>query len=375
MRTLRAAVWAALCTYPLAALAQTAVHFEAGGARVTYGDTVRVTAGTLSAAASSLTPNASWSGLLAGSSTQGSDWTTFAAAQGSLFTRPRGSLRGEFHGAGSFSAYGSGAGSANALAGARAHFTRGSAGAWLGAAAGGVKDPIGWRSITSGEIGGWAQLGLTVAQLVAVPVRIAGGLRHTDVEATVRFANDRADLLAAAGVRTAVSGYDESPDPWASVNATAWLLRTVGITAGIGSYPSDPGQDLPAARYVALGVRVAPRSARRPTAVLSADVLSASAPAVAPALTVVDGPGGRRTIRFRAASVAQRVEIMGDFTDWTPVRMNPAQSPGGWTIELPLSSGVHQVNIRLDGGEWTVPAGLTAVRDEFGGSVGILLVP
>lgn len=369
------AVCAALCTYPAVALSQNAVHFEAGGARVTYGDTVRVTAGTLSAAASSLTANTSFSGLLAGSSTDGSGWTTFAAAQGSLFTRARGSLRGEFHGAGSFSAYGSGAGSANALAGARAHFTRGRAGGWLGAAAGGVKDPIGWRSITTGEIGGWAQLGLTVAQLVAMPVRIAGGLRHTDFEATARFANDRVDLLAAAGMRTGVAGYDESPDPWASVNATAWLLRTVGITAGIGSYPSDPGQDLPAARYVTLGVRMAPRSARGSTTVLSADVLTASTPTVQPALTVVDGPGGRRTIRFRAASVAQRVEIMGDFTDWMPVPMNPTQSPGGWTISLPISSGVHQVNVRLDGGEWAVPAGLTAVRDEFGGSVGLLLVP
>jgi hypothetical protein len=42
---------------------------------------------------------------------------------------------------------------------------------------------------------------------------------------------------------------------------------------------------------------------------------------------------------------------------------------------VPVTSGVHQVNVRIDGGEWIVPAGLTAVRDEFGGSVGILLVP
>ena len=76
----------------------------------------------------------------------------FAAAQGSLFTPARGPLRGEFHGSGSLSTYGSGAGSAQALAGARAHITRGSAGAWLGATAGSVKDPIGWRGTTAGEI-------------------------------------------------------------------------------------------------------------------------------------------------------------------------------------------------------------------------------
>lgn len=366
---------AALCTCPSAALAQSAVHFEAGGARVRYGDTLDVTAGTLSAAASSLTRTTSLSGLLAGSSTEGSSWTMFAAAQGSLFTPARGSWRGEFHGGGSFSTFGSGAGSAQALAGARAHFTRGAAGVWLGATAGNVKDPIGWRSTTAGEIGGWTQLGLTVAQLVVMPVRIAGDVRHTDVEATARFANDRADVLAAAGMRTGIAGYDESPDPWASVNVTAWMRPTIGITAGLGSYPSDPGQDLPAARYVTLGVRIAPGSARRPATVLSADVLSASPSTAPPALTVVEGSSGRRTIRFRSAYAARSVEIMGDFTDWTPVRMDPTQSPGGWTISLPIGSGVHQVNVRLDGGEWTVPAGLTTVKDEFGGSVGILLVP
>ncbi|MGI8618545.1 MAG: glycogen-binding domain-containing protein [Gemmatimonadaceae bacterium] len=355
--------------------AQTAVHFEAGGARVRYGDTINITAGTLSAAASSLTTNASLSGLIAGSTTQESSWTMFAAAQGSVFTPARGLFRGEIHGNGSITTYGAGSGSGQLLGGARAHFTRGNTGAWLGASVGSVKDPIGWRYTNAGEIGGWMQLEQTVAQVVVMPVRIAGGLRHTDVEGTVRFEGARMELVGVAGMRTAIAGYDDSPDPWASVNATAWVLRAVGITAGIGSYPSDLGQDLPAARYATLGVRVSPRSVRRSPTVLSADVLRAEAPITPPALTVADGREGRRTIRFRAGSMAQRVEIMGDFTDWSPVRMNPTQSPGGWTISLPVSSGVHQVNVRLDGGAWVVPEGLTTVRDEFGGSVGILLVP
>jgi hypothetical protein len=32
------------------------------------------------------------------------------------------------------------------------------------------------------------------------------------------------------------------------------------------------------------------------------------------------------------------------------------------------------MNIRLDGGPWTVPPGLLAMLDEFGGSVGLLVV-
>lgn len=375
LHTLRVTLCAALCACPSVIAAQTAVHFEAGGARVRYGDTVSVSAGTLSAAASALTPNTILSGLIAGSRVEQSSWTMFGAAQGSVFTPPRGLARGELHGSGSFSTYGEGQGSGQLLGGARLHLARRNVGAWLGASAGGVKDPVGWRSTNAAEIGGWMQLGQTVAQAVVMPVRIAGGVRHTDVEGIVRLANSRVELVGLAGVRTAVAGYDESPDPWASVNATVWVLRTVGITAGIGSYPDDLGQDLPAASYVTLGVRVTPRTTRRSPTVLSADVLNAPSREAPPALTVVDGPAGRRTIRFRSASIARRVEIMGDFTDWTPVQMSPTQSPGGWTISLPLSSGVHQVNIRLDDGAWMVPNGLTTVRDEFGGTVGILLVP
>jgi hypothetical protein len=32
------------------------------------------------------------------------------------------------------------------------------------------------------------------------------------------------------------------------------------------------------------------------------------------------------------------------------------------------------MNVRLDGGNWLVPAGLLTVLDEFGGTVGLLVV-
>lgn len=359
---------------PAVGHAQTWVYLEAGGARVRYGDTVNVTAGTVSASANALTPNASLSGLIAASTTQQSSWTMFGSAQGSVLTPARGAFRGELHGGGSLTTYGEGAGSGQLLGGARLHFARRAAGAWVGAGAGSVKDPIGWRSTSVAEIGGWLQLPRTVAQAVVLPVRIAGGVRYTDAEATVRFDNSRVELTAVAGLRSAIAGYDESATAWASVNATSWISSALGITAGVGSYPADPGQDLPAARYVSLGVRYSPRSVRRPPTVLSADVLGAIARNAPPAMTVTSGPAGRRTISYRLPG-ARLVEIMGDFTDWTPLQMGPSQPSGSWAISLPVTSGVHQVNVRIDGGEWTVPEGLTAIRDEFGGSVGILLVP
>lgn len=363
----------ALFACPAVGHAQTWGYLEAGGARVQYGDTLGVTAGTVSASANALTPSTSFAGLVAASTTQ-SSWTMLGSAQGSVLSRAIGALRGELHGSGSVTAYGEGSGTGQLAGGARLHFTSRAAGAWIGAAAGRVRDPFGWRSSSAGEIGAWLQLSQAVAQAVVLPVRIAGGVRYTDVEGTVRFDNPRAELAGVIGARSAIAGYDESSSAWASVNATAWVSRAIGITAGVGSYPSDPGQDLPAATYLSLGVRYSPRSARRASTVLSPDVLGALPRDAPAAMLVRDDGSGRRTISYHAPA-ARRVEIMGDFTDWTPMPMRPSQRSGTWIISLPVTGGVHQVNVRVDGGEWAVPHGLTAVRDEFGGSVGILLVP
>lgn len=375
LRTLKALACVALCACPALGHAQTWGYLEAGGARVRYDDTMSVTPGTLSAAANALTPSTSFSGLVAASTTRQSSWTVFGSAQGSVLTPALGALRGELHGSGSVTAYSGGsAGTGQLLGGARLHLARGVAGVWIGAAAGSVRDPFGWRSSNSGEFGAWLQLSRAVVQAVVLPVRIAGGVRYTDVEGTLRFDNSRVELTGVAGARSAIAGYSENRSAWASVNAIAWISPAIGITAGAGSYPTDPGQDLPAATYLSLGVRYSPWSVRRASTVLSPDVLSAVARDAPPAMTVSDGASGRRTISYRAAA-ARSVEIMGDFTDWTPVPMILSRPPGTWSVSLPVTSGVHQVNVRIDGGEWSVPAGLTAVRDEFGGSVGILLVP
>lgn len=362
------------CVWSPPVPAQTAFHVEAGGAQVRYGDTARVNAGTLSAAATALTPNTSFSALAAASTTQQSSWTMFGAAQGSVFTPGLRAVRGELRASGSATTYGSGTGSAQLLGGARLHVARSTLGAWLGLGAGSVTDPIGWRAIRLGEAGAWIQMGSAVVQAVVMPVRIAGDVSYTDAEGTVRFGNARVELGAVAGVRSAVRGFDEGPNAWASFNAIAWVLRTIGITAGAGNYPADPGQSLPAAKYVTLGVRIAPKRIVPSATALPADVLGVTGRVDPPAMTVADGTAGNRIITVRVPS-AQRVELMGDFTDWTPVQMSPTQPSGSWSVSLPLTSGVHQVNIRANGGAWSVPQGLTAVTDEFGGSVGILVVP
>jgi 1,4-alpha-glucan branching enzyme len=71
---------------------------------------------------------------------------------------------------------------------------------------------------------------------------------------------------------------------------------------------------------------------------------------------------------------ATRVEIRGDLTNWLPLELAPAAN-GWWSARIVTAPGAYQVSIRLDDGDWTVPPGLIAVTDEFGGVVGVLVAP
>jgi hypothetical protein len=70
---------------------------------------------------------------------------------------------------------------------------------------------------------------------------------------------------------------------------------------------------------------------------------------------------------------ARLVEVMGDFTDWEPVQLKLMGD--AWRFETPLRSGVRRLNVRVDGGPWSVPVGATLEHDDFGTAVGTIPVP
>jgi 1,4-alpha-glucan branching enzyme len=78
------------------------------------------------------------------------------------------------------------------------------------------------------------------------------------------------------------------------------------------------------------------------------------------------------TLRVKAPR-AGTVEVSGDFTNWVPSQLTAIGSDW-WSISLPLRPGKYQMNLRINGGSWVVPPGLLSMVDEFGGSVGLLIV-
>jgi hypothetical protein len=152
-----------------------------------------------------------------------------------------------------------------------------------------------------------------------------------------------------------------------------WLGEHLAVTASGGAYPADYAQGLPSGTFGSVGFRFATgRLARARRVNEPLDLLLPPPGPGAPSLTFEAGGDG--TARLTIANLpAASVELMGDFTGWQTVVLSRS-GEGRWTATLAIPSGIHRVNLRVDGGQWVVPPGLPSSTDEFGGAAGILIV-
>lgn len=133
-----------------------------------------------------------------------------------------------------------------------------------------------------------------------------------------------------------------------------------------GFLPAGDAVFLPNRHYLTLGLELVNRRLAAP-----ADAGADRSPAGRLAIARLQGTAAVLTLRRPGAA---SVEVMGDFTDWRPVAMAPALGDV-WSLTIAIPAGVHQINLRVDGGPWTVPPGLPRADDEFGGEVGVLVAP
>ncbi len=166
---------------------------------------------------------------------------------------------------------------------------------------------------------------------------------------------------ATAGVRGALKG--STGGAWAEVDATAWMFPRTAIVMSGGRTLEDPVRGIPRTTFVSVALRVTAQPhqtiARRPEPV-GARVL------------VHRLDEARRRIEIRGVS-GSRVEVMGDFTDWTPVALELAGDV--WSFERTIAPGLHRIALRVDGGEWSAPVNLPRATDDLGGVVGLITVP
>lgn len=370
--------------------AQSSATLDVSSSRLRYsGDTATSGAFTIAPALHGVLPNASVDASAGLSQFAGGGWTTQGLLAGSAYT-PWPWVVGELAGTTGGSVHADGNRTAQSLASARLHLLRAGIGAWVGGSLGQTWDSLGWHGVRGSEAAIWAQRDRLTTTLSVAPTRVADSIRFTDVQLALHAVVDRADIVATIGRRGGDAGaLGGGTQGWLNASAALWIGSSVAITISGGRYPSDPLQGYRPATYGEIGLRFGVRdltSARASTATPD------RAPAVTRArpVTVLDraeeetsrevsrfelrgGSGDERTIRVRAPA-ARRVEIIGDFTSWQPAALSPAGN-GWWTVTLPIAAGTYEANIRVDGGAWLVPPGTTALADEDGGTVGVLVVP
>jgi hypothetical protein len=153
---------------------------------------------------------------------------------------------------------------------------------------------------------------------------------------------------------------------WGVVEGAIVLTPRLALT---GTYAASPKQGLvlyPGRQVATVGFRVLAAPVRVPSRTPAG---GASAPR---AFETRTRNGNEVTLAVRAPE-ARYVEITGDFAGWQARRMLP-RPDGWWELPVRLPSGRYHVNVRVDGTQWMAPPGLPVTRDEFGGTVGVLVL-
>ncbi len=153
------------------------------------------------------------------------------------------------------------------------------------------------------------------------------------------------------------SGDAIATQAWWRMRALVPLTDVASIEVGANRNPANVVLGLPGGRETTLGLRVAlPDRARQPRAIPRAIVERQDARHVRIILTI---PG------------ASRVQLMGEFTGWRPVDLEPLGG-GKYAASFFATGGTYRINVALDDGPWVAPPGMPRVDDGFGGLVGLL---
>ena len=338
--------------------------------------------GFLASGAASLTPAVRWESPRGMVSAHGT-YLRFESGHrslqglviGSIFTPATSHWRGELTASTGASSYAHFASFWHAIAEARVHLLGDNRGAWIGATGGLTSYGGPGRPVAAAAIGTWARRG-ELTFLGSASRTFVGDTAYTDLASSVHARRGSLDLEADLGARAWSRGGGRGV--YGEANATVILGERTALVVAGGRYPTDPIRGSIAGRYlsVAFRMRRAPlRSlpARDPRAPLVDERASSGSSSSGARLEIKPDSGGTTHVVVRALG-ATLVEIAGDFTDWQPVGLRHVEDDV-WEAVLRISSGLHRVDVRVDGGNWLVPSGTTRTADDFEGEAGIFVVP
>lgn len=257
---------------------------------------------------------------------------------------------------------------AHGLGEARLHFVGARHGAWLGAAAGRASFGDGGRDVGLVSAGGW-MVRRDATLLLSADRSFVGDTAYSDVRASARVYRGSLMLDGSSGARFWSRGGGRGV--YAEASATMRLGAQWTLVVAGGRYPTDVVSGSIAGRFATVvlrfGTRTTPRRAEpQLLAYRWADSREARMEVTR------EGRDSARLLIYTSA--ANSVEIAADFTQWEPVALHRL-APGVWQAPMRIIRGLHRINVRIDAGAWRVPAGTTRVSDDYGGEVGVFVVP
>jgi hypothetical protein len=150
---------------------------------------------------------------------------------------------------------------------------------------------------------------------------------------------------------------------WGSADAALWVLPRTALVLGIGRSLDDPVRGVPQTTFASVSLRVSAQPH---------ETISRRRTIEGARVTVQRADASLRRFEIRGVR-GTRVEVMGDFTDWSPIALE--QAGDVWRLERPITPGLHRIALRIDGGEWIAPVNLPHATDDLGGVVGLITVP
>jgi len=168
---------------------------------------------------------------------------------------------------------------------------------------------------------------------------------------------DRAVSLAVAigGVAFSATGgrrfAPDERDDFGTVTLAIPVAGSLALEAAGGTYAANRFLGTPAGDFLSVGLGWRFGPPRTPSL---------------PRPAGVEPPRRGATRLALRAPDARGVEVFGDFNAWRPVPARRA-SNGVWYADLTIPPGRYRYAFRVNGVEWRVPDGATAVDDGFGG--------
>lgn len=218
---------------------------------------------------------------------------------------------------------------------------------------------FGGRRYRVGDQAYQSDTGSTAVFFGTTPIR---DVRWSDVEGHVAWRLGRAMVDATMGVRPRLDSLQRAT--WGSLRLEYAATSRLSVVAAAGSDAARIALGIPPSRFASVALRVVPWRSK-PDATMGAPR--------APDFLVRPAGAGVYRVTYVVAA-ARSVELSGDFGGWRPVALAQAR-PGVWEASLTLAPGTYHVNVRVDGDRWFAPQGLPQARDDFNGTVGLLVVP